>query len=73
MQSTADDDKSSMSSISRSIAIKENGEAIVSVKDTGTGIDPHIIPRLFSKFAKSFDGTGLELFVSKSMIDAHGG
>jgi two-component system sensor histidine kinase VicK len=74
MPSTTDDDKSSISSISRNAAIKENGEAIVSVKDTGTGIDPHMIPRLFSKFAtKSFDGTGLGLFVSKSMIDAHGG
>ena len=74
MPSTTYDDKSSISSISRNAAIKENGEAIVSVKDTGTGIDPHMIPRLFSKFAtKSFDGTGLGLFVSKSMIDAHGG
>jgi signal transduction histidine kinase len=74
MPSTTDDDKSSISSISRNADIKENGEAIVSVKDTGTGIDPHMIPRLFSKFAtKSFDGTGLGLFVSKSMIDAHGG
>jgi signal transduction histidine kinase len=74
MPSTTDYDKSSISSISRNADIKENGEAIVSVKDTGTGIDPHMIPRLFSKFAtKSFDGTGLGLFVSKSMIDAHGG
>lgn len=61
------------SSISRNIAKKE-GEVIVSVRDTGTGIDPQMIPRLFSKFAtKSFDGTGLGLFIAKSMIDAHGG
>ena len=49
-------------------------EAIVSVKDTGTGIDPEIFPRLFTKFAtKSFEGTGLGLFISKSIIEAHGG
>ncbi len=44
------------------------------MKDTGTGIDPEIFPRLFDKFAsKSFQGTGLGLFISKSIIDAHGG
>jgi two-component system sensor histidine kinase VicK len=49
-------------------------EAIVSVKDTGTGIDPEIMPRLFTKFAsKSVAGTGLGLFISKSIIEAHGG
>jgi len=65
------DDKSS---ISRNIAKKEKDEVIVSIKDTGTGIEPHMIPKLFSKFAtKSFDGTGLGLFISKSMIEAHGG
>ena len=47
---------------------------IVSVKDTGTGIHPEIMPRLFSKFAtKSQSGTGLGLFISKSIIEAHGG
>jgi len=65
------DDKSS---ISRNIAKKEKDEVIVSIKDTGTGIEPHMIPKLFSKFAtKSFDGTGLGLFISKNMIEAHGG
>ena len=53
---------------------KKDGHAIVSVKDTGTGIDPEIMPKLFSKFAsKSYQGTGLGLFVSKSIIEAHGG
>jgi signal transduction histidine kinase len=49
-------------------------EAVVSIRDAGIGIDPEIIPRLFSKFAsKSFEGTGLGLFISKSIIEAHGG
>jgi two-component system, OmpR family, sensor histidine kinase VicK len=49
-------------------------EVIVSVKDTGEGIDPEILPRLFSKFAtKSHHGTGLGLFISKNIIEAHGG
>jgi signal transduction histidine kinase len=52
----------------------KNGETIVSVKDTGTGIDKEIIPRLFSKFAtKSERGTGLGLFITKSLVEAHGG
>jgi two-component system sensor histidine kinase VicK len=47
---------------------------IVSVKDSGSGIDPEISPRLFSKFAtKSDKGTGLGLFISKSIIESHGG
>jgi signal transduction histidine kinase len=47
---------------------------IVSVKDTGTGIDPEILPRLFSKFVtKSDKGTGLGLYISKSIIESHGG
>ena len=49
-------------------------EAIVSIKDTGTGIAPEIISRLFTKFAtKSDKGTGLGLFLSKSIVEAHGG
>jgi two-component system sensor histidine kinase VicK len=47
---------------------------IVSVQDTGDGIDPEIIPRLFTKFAtKSEKGTGLGLFICKSIVEAHGG
>jgi signal transduction histidine kinase len=49
-------------------------EVIVSIKDTGTGIDPELMPRLFTKFAtKSYQGTGLGLFISKSIIEAHDG
>jgi signal transduction histidine kinase len=51
-----------------------SNQAIISVKDTGVGIDQEILPRLFDKFAsKSFQGTGLGLFISKSIIEAHGG
>jgi two-component system, OmpR family, sensor histidine kinase VicK len=49
-------------------------EVVVAVKDTGTGIDPELMPRLFTKFAtKSYQGTGLGLFISKSIIEAHRG
>jgi len=52
----------------------DGGSIIVSVKDTGSGIDRDILPRLFSKFVtKSYKGTGLGLFISKSIIEAHGG
>ncbi|MGB6671550.1 MAG: sensor histidine kinase [Candidatus Nitrosopolaris sp.] len=52
----------------------KDGRALVSIKDTGQGIDPEISSRLFSKFAaKSDAGTGLGLFISKSIVEAHGG
>jgi signal transduction histidine kinase len=52
----------------------DDGQAVVTVKDSGIGIDLEILPRLFEKFAsKSFSGTGLGLFISKSIIEAHGG
>jgi signal transduction histidine kinase len=52
----------------------KDGKALVSIKDTGQGIDPEISSRLFSKFAaKSEAGTGLGLFISKSIVEAHGG
>ena len=53
---------------------KKDSKVTFNIKDTGTGIDSEILPRLFTKFAtKSFEGTGLGLFVSKSIIEAHGG
>ena len=52
----------------------DNNIVFVKVQDTGQGIDPEILPRLFSKFAsKSFEGTGLGLYISKSIVEAHGG
>ncbi|HKO40433.1 MAG TPA: ATP-binding protein, partial [Nitrososphaeraceae archaeon] len=54
--------------------LKDNQELMVSIKDSGTGIDPEILPQLFKKFAtKSEQGTGLGLFISKNIIEAHGG
>jgi signal transduction histidine kinase len=57
------------------VKAQKNGENVqVDVKDTGVGIDPDIMPRLFTKFAtNSEQGTGLGLFISKSIIEAHGG
>jgi two-component system, OmpR family, sensor histidine kinase VicK len=51
-----------------------NNELIVTVRDSGEGIHSDIIPRLFTKFAtKSNTGTGLGLYISKNIIEAHGG
>jgi len=52
----------------------ENKQVKIIVKDTGTGIDKEILPRLFEKFAtKSEAGTGLGLYISKKIVEAHGG
>ena len=52
---------------------KEN-KVVISIKDSGIGIHPDILPRLFQKFAtKSYQGTGLGLYISKSIVEAHGG
>jgi signal transduction histidine kinase len=49
-------------------------EAVVSISDSGQGIDPEVIYKLFEKFvSKSERGTGLGLFISKSIIETHGG
>ena len=53
---------------------KNKKEIIVSITDTGSGINKDIFAKLFSKFAtKSFSGTGLGLYISKSIVEAHGG
>ncbi|MFN2434672.1 MAG: sensor histidine kinase [Nitrososphaeraceae archaeon] len=60
-------------SITVTTAIKSD-KVQVTVKDTGIGIHPEIFAKLFSKFVtKSDRGTGLGLFISKSIIEAHGG
>jgi signal transduction histidine kinase len=51
-----------------------NFDALVTVKDTGEGIDPEILPKIFSKFiTKSFEGLGLGLYISKNIVESHGG
>ena len=45
---------------------------VVNIKDTGSGIDAGILPKLFTKFVtKSETGTGLGLFICKSIVEAH--
>ncbi|MGA9169620.1 MAG: HAMP domain-containing sensor histidine kinase, partial [Nitrososphaeraceae archaeon] len=63
-----------------SVTLEENKtdcnqeEVIIKIKDTGIGIASEIMPRLFTKFAtKSEKGTGLGLFISKSIVKSHGG
>jgi len=49
-------------------------ETVIIIKDNGIGIDEKILPMLFTKFAsKSFQGTGLGLYICKSIVEAHGG
>jgi signal transduction histidine kinase len=51
-----------------------DGFARIMVKDTGSGIDPEVMPRLFQKFVtKSEKGTGLGLYIANSIVQAHGG
>ena len=51
-----------------------SNEIIISVKDNGKGIDSEVFSRLFTKFtSKSFQGTGLGLYISKNIVEAHGG
>jgi two-component system, OmpR family, sensor histidine kinase VicK len=54
---------------------KEDNLVVVSIKDNGKGIDHEIFPRLFEKFVtkSKIGGTGLGLFISKSIVEAHGG
>lgn len=55
-------------------AISQRNEVVVQVRDPGAGIDPDIKGRLFEKFAsKSSGGTGLGLYLSRRIIEAHGG
>jgi signal transduction histidine kinase len=50
-------------------------EIIINIKDTGKGLDSRTLPYLFSKFfsTSGAGGTGLGLYICKSIIEAHGG
>ncbi|HKX97576.1 MAG TPA: HAMP domain-containing sensor histidine kinase [Candidatus Nitrosocosmicus sp.] len=53
---------------------KTTHEILLTISDSGRGIDPEILPNLFSKFvSKSRKGTGLGLYISKKIIETHGG
>jgi signal transduction histidine kinase len=54
---------------------KDDNFILLSIRDTGTGIDSEMLPKLFTKFATKSQtgGTGLGLFISKSIIERHGG
>ncbi|MFZ0695975.1 MAG: HAMP domain-containing sensor histidine kinase [Nitrososphaeraceae archaeon] len=60
--------------ISISTDVNDNNYVIIAVKDTGEGINSEIAPRFFTKFTTTSDvGTGLGLYLSKSIVEAHGG
>ena len=57
---------------------RENGQALIAFRDTGRGIPADELPHLFEKYrrvreAKRTEGTGLGLFIAKTIVDAHGG
>ncbi len=59
--------------------LKETHQAQISITDSGSGIPPDLLPKLFSKFAtrnvknENQQGTGLGLFICKAIVKAHGG
>ena len=61
--------------INISVKQKEKvNQAVFIIKDSGPGVDPEIIPHLFTKFkTKSEKGLGLGLFISKNIVEAHHG
>jgi signal transduction histidine kinase len=62
-----------------SVSLNKDGLVETSVKDFGLGIDGSILPHIFDKFYRNhrnraqIGGTGLGLYLSRSIIDAHGG
>jgi two-component system sensor histidine kinase VicK len=50
--------------------------AVISVRDTGQGIEPEVMPKLFTRFvtgSATASGSGLGLYISRAIIEAHGG
>ena len=54
---------------------REKEKVVVTVKDTGAGVPPDILPRLFDRFYKGADsrGSGLGLAIARGIVAAHGG
>jgi signal transduction histidine kinase len=53
---------------------RNSRDVVVTVKDSGRGIDAEVLTRLFEKFvSKSFQGTGVGLYISKNIVEEHGG
>jgi signal transduction histidine kinase len=56
------------------VTTKDDNYITLAIKDSGSGINSNVLPKLFTKFVtKSEKGTGLGLYISKSIIEAHGG
>src|SRR5919106_6599449 len=67
-------DKAKSPSSDKNNSLEENEYTLIRIKDNGRGIDPDVQSRLFSKFATKSDiGTGLGLFIARSIIEAHMG
>ena len=57
-----------------STRIDSDAGALVTVEDTGIGLDPAVVDRIFDPlFTTKSDGLGLGLSISSSIVDAHGG
>jgi len=56
------------------LAGDERGDLLITVRDSGPGLDPQIVDRLFEPFYSSKpEGLGMGLTISRSIIEAHGG
>ena len=61
--------------VSVSLISEGPDEIAISVEDTGSGIDPEALGRIFDRFSRSPDspGSGLGLAIARALVEAHGG
>jgi nitrogen fixation/metabolism regulation signal transduction histidine kinase len=60
--------------MSKNVKKQRDGEVFVAISDMGKGLSSTIIPKLFGKFMTDSDyGTGLGLYITKKLVEAHGG